>query len=217
MDNRLAARVRLVTATYLDHKVEMRKLTRKELIQKLQESTCERAYDVLFADRYFNAITEAAYQLSEFSFKELYGQVCLNLGATAEQAARGHAPDPYGRCAGTTKDIRGLIRSWVEERSPHSMQHYFCNGKRKRWAPGERPLLFINPGLAAANSKVEWKPYNHVRGTKWSLNKEAATAYIQPSESILNTAESLYKKQGRRGTANQTRMQKDMIVATYII
>ena len=209
-------RIKLVTAACLEDIMKRKTMAPQELAKEIQKQRPGISYHVVFADRYYWAITDAVYQLGgEFKFKKLYGQVCSNLGATALQAAKGFAPDPYK--AGTVRDIRGLIRSWVEERSPHSMQHYFCNGKRKAWKAGERPLLFINPGLENANSKGGWKPYKYARGTKWSLNKAAAAAYVKPSEELLNSAAALYKRQGRRGAANQGRMHADVVIAAFII
>ena len=209
-------RIKIVTAAYLDEKMKRKTMTPQDLAKEIQTRRQGSSYDVVYADRYYCPIIDAVHQLGgDFKFKELYGQVCQNLGATTLQAAKGLAPDPYS--PGTVRDIRGLIRSWVEERSPHSMQHYFCNGKRKTWAAGERPLLFINPGLENANSKEAWKPYKYARGTKWSLNETAASSYVKPTEEVLNAAAALYKKQGRRGATNQGRMHADVILAAFII
>lgn len=154
-------------------------------------------------DRYHDAIV-AAFESSDkpVKFRDIYHLVCLNLGATPEEASKGIATCPY---EDTKKDIRGLVRSWVEERSPHSRQHYFRGGKRVRWSTDQRPLLFVNWGLAKANTQNLWMPYNHVRGDGWILDPNAAEAWVKPDETILEAAAKAYNKVGMQGcsrTAN---------------
>lgn len=152
---------------------------------------------VAFTDRYEKAILDAAAELKTFHFKNLYASVCLRLGATDEQASKGLCPNPYK--PEQIKDIRGFVRSWVEERSPHSRQHYFRAGKRTAWLPGERPLLFVNARLFQENTQHAWAPYTHVRGDVWSYDPEAAQASPRPDEAILHAAETLYRKRGMQG------------------
>jgi hypothetical protein len=164
-------------------------------------------------DRYHDAIV-AAFKLHSATtdrpvkFKDIYYNICINLGATPEDALMGIAPCPYEN---TRKDIKGLIRSWVEERSPHSRQHYWRGGKRVHWTNNERPLLFVNWGLANANTQVEWMPYNHVRGNGWIFDPVAASAWIKPNEEILERATTAYRKIGMQGNTNRTINKADVI------
>jgi hypothetical protein len=168
-------------------------------------------------DRYEDAILNAFKQLgaesTPVSFNMVYPLVCTMLGADEESAERGIAPDPYS--PGTLKDIRGLIRSWVEERCPHSRQHYFRGGLRAKWLPGQRPTLFINYGLARENEKVNWAPYSTVRGDGWMLDPQTASAYQKPADDILDAAAALYKKRGMRGAKNATRVFADQTEYTH--
>lgn len=166
-------------------------------------------------DRYHDAIV-AAFE-SHFAttdkpakFKDIYYLVCLNLGATAEEASKGIAICPY---EDVKKDIRGLVRSWVEERSPHSRQHYFRGGKRVSWTTEQRPLLFVNWGLAKANTQNEWMPYNRVRGDGWILDPKAAEKWVKPDETILEAAAKAYKKVGMQGCPRTANVQ-DIVKVT---
>jgi hypothetical protein len=167
---------------------------------------------VTLKDRYENAIVGAFKALgaesTPVSFNMVYPLVCTALGSDEQAARYGIAPDPYN--PGSLKDIRGLIRSWVEERCPHSRQHHFRAGKRVYWKPGDRTLLFVNYGLAQKNEAIAWTPYKFVRGDGWMLNPEAAAAYSMPSNEVLNAAAALYKKQGMRGRRNATPMMADV-------
>ncbi len=158
------------------------------------------------SDRYFIPITQAFQSLhtlghAKIQFKDLYPLVCRNLGAKDAQAKLGQAPCPY---KGNVRDIKGLVRSWVEERSPCSRQYYWRNGKRVFWSFDQRPLLFVNEGLAKKNDEKNWMPYSYVRGDGWMFNPEAAEAWSQPSEVVLQVATQAIQKQGCRGAGNQT-------------
>lgn len=158
------------------------------------------------SDRYFIPITQAFKTLhalgrAKIQFKDIYPLVCKNLGATDGQANLGQAPCPY---KGIVRDIKGLIRSWVEERSPCSRQYYWRNGKRVHWSFDQRPLLFVNEGLGQKNNEKNWMPYSHVRGNGWIFDPEAAEAWHQPSELVLYAATQAIQKQGCRGAGNQT-------------
>jgi len=147
-------------------------------------------------DKFYNAIVSVVKSMKgSWSFKELYEPICRALGATDSDAKQGCAPCPY---KGLTKDMKGLIRSWIEERCPDSRQYYFRAGRLTSWR-GSQPLLFVNPGLGMNNRKVAWAPYNHVRGMGWAFNPDAAKAVEQPSQEILNAAAALYKKRGMQG------------------
>jgi hypothetical protein len=167
-------------------------------------------------DRFFVPITTAAASMPpNWPFKKLYKAVCLNLGATPEEAAKGIAPCPYN--TGVRKDMRGLIRSWVEERSPHSRQRYFRAGSRSGFdaKPNLRPLLFVNPVLGEVNNSVHWAPYTPVRGGGWTYNPEAAEAAEKPSEEDLNAAAALYLKKGMQGQ-NRTVSKADVKITNAL-
>jgi hypothetical protein len=122
------------------------------------------------------------------------------------------APCPYTH---ELKDIKGVVRSWIEERSPHSRQHYFRNGKRIHWNDANpRELLFVNPVLGEKNNAVAWRPYNTVRGGGWSFNPAAANAYVKPSEETLVVASGLYRRIGVRGAGNQTKTARDIVTTS---
>jgi hypothetical protein len=165
-------------------------------------------------DRYHAAIVDAAATLKQFNFKDLYPLVCKNLGATEEQINKGIAPCPY---TGELKDcakLKGLIRSWVEERSPHSRQYYFRGGKRAVWtAKNPRPLLFVNEKLGAVNAANEWMPYTTARGDFWEFNPDRANSVIQPTDEMLDIAAAAYKKKGMRGKC-YTNCTADVTVVT---
>ena len=147
-------------------------------------------------DKFHHAIVGAVKSLSgSWSFKEIYEPVCKALGATDSQAKEGCAPCPY---KGLIKNMKGLIRSWIEERCPHSRQYYFRAGRLTSWR-GSQPLLFVNPGLGASNTEVAWTPYKRVRGNGWAFNPDAANLVQQPSQETLNAAAALYKKRGMQG------------------
>jgi hypothetical protein len=168
-------------------------------------------------DRYHAAIVRAAAALKQFHFKDLYPLVCKNLGATEEQARNGVAPCPYsGELKDSTK-LKGLIRSWVEERSPHSRQHYFLGGRRKIWtAKNPRPLLFVNEKLGAVNAANEWMPYTTARGEIWVFSPDLANSAVKPTEAVLNAAAAAYKKHGMRG-ATRTVSAADITVVSRTI
>lgn len=153
-----------------------------------------------YKDRYYDAIVESALKWQannpgrSFRFKHIYHMVCTRLGATIPQAMRGLAPDPY---SGEIKDMRGLIRSWIEERSPHSRQHYFRGGRRMR--AGWRPQLFVNWGLGEANTTGAWMPYRTVRGDGWTFNPAAAASWAGPTNDVLVAAEAQIQRKGMRG------------------
>lgn len=175
-------------------------------------------------DRYRDAITNAFISLGAtmtgkgIQPKQLYKTVCLNLGATEAQAIKGMAPCPYTGCE---KNIKGVIRSWIEERSPCSRQHYFRGGIIANWKDGDRPLLFVNNKLGKMNASFEWKPYgvdgkrNSVRGDGWIYDPIKAMEFKQPSLVVLKAAESMYKKQGMQGT-NRSRITKDTFTYMFI-
>ena len=153
-------------------------------------------------DKYHNAIVSAFKKHADTTdkpaqFKDIYYTVCKNLEASDADASKGIAPCPY---TGQKKDIKGLIRSWVEERSPHSRQYYWRGGKRVIWTEEQRPLLFVNWGLAKANAEKKWMPYNHVRGNGWILDPMAAKKWVQPSDEILRLATAAYRKTGMQGS-----------------
>ena len=167
-------------------------------------------------DRFFVPITTAAASMPpNWQFKNLYAAVCTNLGATPEEAVKGIAPCPYN--TGLRKDMRGLIRSWVEERSPHSRQRYFRAGGRSAFdaKPNLRPLLFVNPVLGEVNNSVAWAPYKTVRGGGWTYDPEAAAAAEKPSEEVLNAAAALYLKKGMQGQ-NRTVSKADVKITNAV-
>ena len=84
------------------------------------------------------------------------------------------------------------MRSCVEEHSSDSRQHYFRNGilQQKGW----RKNLFHNRELRNANDRVNWKPYNYVRGDGWRLGPGSK----RPVENILQNASELYRIKGQR-------------------
>jgi hypothetical protein len=160
-----------------------------------------RTPDEVFAQAILKAIEQLPADASGkrlFSFKDIYMNACLNLGSSMSDALHGRAPCPK-KC-NTILDIKGRIRSWIEEHSPHSRQHYFRAGKRTSWKDGERPLLFVNEGLKRSNDAANWEPYRAVRGTKWEYNPTQAALSTMPSEEVLAAASLLYKKKGMRGT-----------------
>jgi len=190
------------------------------LTEMFREQPEGEEYDVLCQDAYFKPIVNAILAIQRetgnqmWRFRDIYSRVCLNLGATEAQAATGVAPCPY---TGYVKNMKGLIRSWVEERSPDSRQYYFKQNRRKYWRPDERLLLFVNPGLRQSNTNVHWMPYNHTRGKGWILNPSAANAVIKPSENILNNAVAAYRpRYGMRGAGNQVKNVPCVVVSTSL-
>jgi len=163
-------------------------------------------------DRFYSAIVNSARLLKKFRFKDIYPVICKSLGATDKQASQGIAPCPY---TGASKNIKGLIRSWVEERSPHSRQHYFRGGKRVTWTEKTpRPLLFINEKLGKTNAENEWMPYTFARGDIWTFNPDLAASVVKPTDDVLNLAAAAYKKQGMRGSKSRTPSTPDITVVT---
>lgn len=181
--------------------------------QEMTVTAAPAAWDV---DKFFVPITTAAALLPQhFRIKDLEKATCLQLHATPEDAAMGYAPCPY---TGIRKHMGGLIRSWVEERSPHSRQHYFRAGRRTNWKPNQRPLLFLNHVLGNSNKAVAWAPYMHVRGGGWVYDPDQAAKEVMPTEAILNTAAALYKKQGMRGaTRTLSKVTQKMTKVTYVV
>jgi hypothetical protein len=167
-------------------------------MQKISIISLENLY---LTDKYHAPITKAAEALGSFTVSQLYYPVCIAMGGTPQQAAGGLAPCPY---TNVLKDHRGLIRSWIEERSPHSRQHYFRAGRLAAWKPNTRPMLFVNEVLGQKNAALEWKPYSYARGHLWSYNPEAAAEVEKPSQAILEAAAALYKKKGMRGSNHVT-------------
>lgn len=163
-------------------------------------------------DRYHDAIVESfnMFPGRSVQFSEIYYHICIRLGASHEDALKGITICPY-TC--TKKDIRGLIRSWVEERSPHSRQYYWRGGVR--WN-NKNPLLFVNDGLAEKNEACNWMPYNHVRGNGWRYDPAAARAYIQPSEDILSAATAAYRKTGMQGKSH-TASSSDQVSSVRVV
>ena len=168
--------------------------------------TIRKSHLIYMVDRFFLPIIKAFQKLQKLhdrlQFRQIYMQVCLNLGAAPDRAALGFAPCPY---KGGEKNMKGLIRSWVEERSPHSRQHYFRGGRRANWRAHERPLLFVNPVLGENNAANAWQPHTRVRGAGWQFNPEAAQVVTLPSNEMLNAAALLYgNKQGMQGRGRVT-------------
>jgi hypothetical protein len=196
----------------------------EKLIKRLVSSTTKTTLIEVKKDRFEDAIINAFKSLEATTSgkgvqpKQYYKQVCLNLGATEDQAMEGDAPCPYN---GNIKNMRGLIRSWIEERSPCSRQHYFRGGNITNWKDGERPLLFINNKLGKMNEEFEWKPYgvdgkaNSARGDGWIYHPIKAMQFKQPSLVVLQAAVSMYKKKGMQGR-NRSRITKDTITHVFI-
>lgn len=173
-------------------------ISKEALCDALQAMPGRINFQVILKDRYHDAIVGAFLERKNPTrFCDIYPDICRRLGATKEDAVQGIAPCPYSQ---ERKDHRGLIRSWVEERSPHSRQRYFRGGKRVIWKQGERPLLFINPKLGEMNEKNEWMPYTHARGLGWSFNPTEALNWSEPASDILETAANAYRKKGMRGS-----------------
>jgi hypothetical protein len=172
-------------------------------------------------DKFFVPVTSAFTSMASYYVrpKSVYTQVCINLGATPSDAQRGYAPCPYktGTYEQRLMNMEGRIRSWIEERSPHSRQHYFCAGKRASWKPNSRPLLFLNPVLGKANKDAAWAPYTYARGGGWAYDPEQAKKEIKPSEDILNAAAALYKKKGMRGQGRKVfKANVSMMTVNYV-
>lgn len=99
-------RIKLVTAACLEEIMKRKTMAPQELAKKIQKQRQDISYHVVFADRYYPAIIDAAYQLGgEFNFKKLYGPVCLNLGATNLQAAKGRRPTPISQILCETLEV----------------------------------------------------------------------------------------------------------------
>jgi hypothetical protein len=157
-------------------------------------------------DRWEYAIRQALrWHPHGFRFQELVHDVCLVLGAEADQAMDGIAYHPY--TGKMITNVQGWIATWIEERSPDSRQRYFVAGKRYN---STKPLLFVNDKLYEANMRCEWRPYSYVRGGLWRFDPAAAQNRPQPDEDSLNAAELLYRKQGMRGAKNRTAVTRDI-------
>lgn len=186
-------------------------ITKEVLCNLLANIPMELTYNVILQDRYYDAIVGAfKAQNGPVRFCWIYPEICRRLGATEEDALRGFAPCPYSNAI---IDQKGRIRSWVEERSPHSRQYYFRAGKRTNWKAGDRPLLFINPILGEMNNNNDWMPYTHARGAGWSFNPVEANLWLQPSDEILDRAASAYRRQGMRGAVRTNLIQNVPIIA----
>ena len=160
-------------------------------------------------DRWEYAIRQAVEDFPlGFSLGDLVFPVSMILGADSEEAAlKGKTYHPY---TGKPIDsVQGWIATWVEERSPDSRQRYFCAGKR--CTQTNKPLLFVNDGLFAANTANAWQPYKYVRGSRWFYDPAKARDRIQPTEEVLEAAAALYKKQGMRGAKVRTAVTVDRV------
>jgi hypothetical protein len=170
--------------------------SRDNLITSLALMPVDSQFVVFMKDKYHDAIVETLKNFGEFRPRDVYTPICLALGASQEDALNGRAPCPY---TGNIKDMRALIRFWIEERSPHSRRQYFRNGKRAKWG-NKRPLLFVNHKLGEMNNANSWMPKTYSRGDRWSYNPTTASQVIQPTEDVLNFAAAAYVKKGQRGT-----------------
>lgn len=142
-------------------------------------------------------------------WRPLYEQIKTQLGTTEEQRARRVVPHPNGTEISET-NFRGLVRSWVEERSPYSRQYYFRNGLRTTWSEYERPKLFVNIGLGKANIRNHWMPYTYARGDAWILYPKMAALFEGPTQKQLTLAAAKYKRTGTR--ARRTRPIRTKII-----
>jgi hypothetical protein len=155
----------------------------------------------LVSDRWGLAILSAIKSIGcysgerSFQFRDLRSHMAMLFGADdPRQAAMGMCYHPYN---GKLIDIRRhvcYIAFWIEERSGHSRQYYWRANRRVHWSEEERPLLFINPGLAAANNAIAWRPYSQVRGTGWYLNPTEAKRWYKeerPSDAVLAAADAV--------------------------
>ena len=91
--------------------------------------------------------------------------------------------------------MAGRVRSWIEERSASSRQHYFRGGVLQ--SDGWRPNLFFNPKLSANNLAGKFKPYKHVIGAKWYVT--ACPIDLIPERTMLEEAERDYRRVGMQG------------------
>ena len=90
----------------------------------------------------------------------------------------------------------GRVRSWIEERSASSRQHYFRGGRLQ--SDGWRPNLFFNPKLTANNFVRQFKPYSKVKGGKWYMTPTPID--LVPERTMLEEAERDYRCKGMQGT-----------------
>ena len=188
-------------------------ITKEALCDALKAMPGCITFQTVLKDRYHDAIVGAFLaQSGPVRFCDIYAEVCRRLGATEDDAVLGIAPCPYSH---ERKDHRGIIRSWVEERSPHSRQHYFRGGKRVFWRQGERPLLFVNPFLGECNNRNNWMPYTHARGAGWSFNPTEALNWSKPSDEVLDIAAAAYRKRGMRGYT-RTKAVPNVVVAAIL-
>ena len=94
------------------------------------------------------------------------------------------------------KNMAGAVRSYIEENSASSRQHYFRGGKLQ--PVGWRKNLFYNPGLLEANTLIAWVPYNSVRGTRWYMSPTPTVSL--PNRDTLISASLQYRKIGMNGS-----------------
>lgn len=188
--------------------------------------------------RWGMAILRAIYLLglhdgnTSFQFKDLCHIVAMLFGAeTEEDAHHGVCFHPYTKRQ-INKNLGAGIATWIEERSPHSRQRYWFANRRVYWTEKQRPLLFINPGLAEANAAKGWRPYSYVRGNGWYLNPVEAKRWFmedRPSEQVLQEADLVFdnpppkkdgtlrvpKRGGLRGAAANTHRAIPVLACVY--
>ncbi len=138
-----------------------------------------------------------------FTFKDLYYDIAIKLGADSEDDARkGIAYHPY---SGKKIHVERCFATWITERSPDSRQRYFFGGKLFE---SKLPLLFVNDELYQANQECKWKPFkltngvkkrNYVRGGLWRYDPCAAVNRIPPRTEMLQEASELYSNAGLQG------------------
>jgi hypothetical protein len=163
-------------------------------------------------DRFLKAILETFVELDPeqqgLRPKDTYYSVCKKLGASEEDALNNQVVCPYTGVLLSKANLQGRIRSLIEEHSPHSRQFYFRAGKRTTWTDEPNRCLFVNWDLEAKNTQINWMPYETVRGGRWVLDPKAAAKYTRPSEEVIQSAVSMYKRVGMRGT-NHTKLVKN--------
>jgi len=168
-------------------------------------------------DSFYKPIVTAFITLGGYArplkFKDIYEQVCLNLGSKPSDAKHGIAPCPI---TGRVMNHKGRIRSWIEERSPCSRQHYFRAGKVAVWKPNKCPLLFINNKLGRMNQECNWQPYNRVTGDGWLFNPPAANQYPLPSYETIIAAAAMYRRKGMQGM-NRVQYALSVVNTTTIV
>ncbi len=155
-------------------------------------------------DRWEEVILSAVKQFPQgFRFRDLYYAIAMQLCADSEEDARnGWAYHPY---TGKRIHVERCFGTWITERSPDSRNRYVKGGKLTRWTHETKPLLFVNPGLRAANQACKWMPFNSegkrnpVRGDLWFWDPAAAQQVEAPAMDVLETAESMYRVKGMQG------------------